>query len=149
MDEGFTQIQEHFFDYLRELNDVSAVTLAIHLHVEYLIDRLIREKSPTAKEILTNSQYTFSIKLNLVYNMGLIPEYIFTNIKKLNKLRNGIAHNLNIDLSKQDLNFQRDDNNSYDVRVVEGDINKLMTLAAYTFGFLDYHCSREHGIRDM
>lgn len=72
-------------------------------------DKFIRLKSPTAKEVLSNSQYTFSIKLNLV----------------------------------------GDDDNQFDVREVEGDIEKLMTLAAFTFGFLDYHCSKEHGITEM
>ena len=52
---------------------------------------------------------TFSVKLDLIYEKGFIPEWLYFNIRKLNKIRNEFSHNLHFDVLKCDLTFQRDD----------------------------------------
>lgn len=37
--------------------------------------------------------------------MGLIEEYLFLNISKLNKIRNSYAHNLKVNFRDMDLDF--------------------------------------------
>ena len=100
-------IQENLQKYFVKLSSVKEpiiLVLTIHLYTEFWINKLIELRSPNPKEILDRN-YVFAIKLMLVYNMGLIPEQLYLNIKKLNTLRNKYAHNLDYDFTKSDLNY--------------------------------------------
>ena len=63
-----------------------------HLLIEYLLDRIIIVKLKSQNRILKEN---FSKKLRLLYPDWL-PQFIYNNIKLLNKARNDIAHNLGI-----------------------------------------------------
>lgn len=76
--------------------------LSVHLFVENLVDRLIEKHSKIAKSILDDHRtYSFSVKLALVFHMGLLPDGLFENLRILNALRNEYAHEIDVDLSKQ------------------------------------------------
>lgn len=84
--------------------------LITHLYVEYFINFLIEKYFKLSTKILDdNNRYTFSVKLDLIYEKDYIPEWLYYNIRKLNKIRNGFSHNLNFDVLKADLTFKRDD----------------------------------------
>ncbi len=75
--------------------------------VEYGLNYLIHSNCPNQEVILSdNRSYSFSVKLNIVYAMKLIPENLYQNIKKLNKLRNEYGHNLEVDFLRVDLNYK-------------------------------------------
>lgn len=80
---------------LARLENHLAFVLSLHLFVENLVNALIERKSPTARAILADHRaYPFSVKLTLVFNMGLIPAGLHENLKTLNALRNEFAHRI-------------------------------------------------------
>lgn len=84
--------------------------LLTHLYIEYLINALIENYFTLNKKILNDhNRYTFSIKLDLIYEKEFIPEWLYFNIRKLNKIRNEFSHNLHFDVLNCDLTFKRDD----------------------------------------
>lgn len=83
--------------------------LLTHLYIEYFINSLIDNYFRLSKKILDDhNRYTFSVKLDLIYEKGFIPEWLYFNIRKLNKIRNEFSHNLHFDVLNCDLTFQRD-----------------------------------------
>jgi hypothetical protein len=54
----------------------------------------------------------------MVYEMGLIPEHIYQNVRRINKIRNELAHNLEIKPSVIDCKFFRDDGTELPMRPV-------------------------------
>jgi DNA-binding MltR family transcriptional regulator len=52
-----------------------------------------------------NQIYSSAVKLNIVYNMGLIDDLLYKNLVKLNSLRNKYAHNLGYVVTESDLSF--------------------------------------------
>ena len=86
---------------LERLENHLAFVVSLHLFVENLIDALIEHRSPTAKQILEDHRaYSFSVKLTIVFNMALVPEGLFKNLRALNSLRNEYAHQIDVDLAK-------------------------------------------------
>jgi hypothetical protein len=153
-------VTEQLYNRIITTDEPIVLVLAIHIYTEYWIDKIIQSKSPTSKEILDNNNYTFSIKLHIVYNMGLIPEGLYRNIKKLNSLRNKYAHELNYDFSKADLYYdlsgirimQKDGEmrfNSGDISSISNfktDKEKLIAISMATYGWINYHAKNALGI---
>ncbi|HRQ23230.1 MAG TPA: hypothetical protein PLF42_07355 [Anaerolineales bacterium] len=84
---------------LRSSDDEATIVLVGHLIVENLINRVIRAKCKAPKTILGDVRvYTFAVKLQIIYAMGLLPEGIYKNIVRINKLRNKYAHNIEFDI---------------------------------------------------
>ena len=74
-----------------------------HLLLEYLMNRIIELKCKSPKKITKDSRnYPFSVKLQIIYSMGLLPDHIFNNITKMNTIRNGLAHNLDFNEKEMD-----------------------------------------------
>ena len=97
-----------FIVRVRLHDDEVSVTLKGHLLVEYLINKIIEQRHETPEKVLGKSHnFTFSKKLQLVYSMGLLPDYLFENINRINRLRNKLAHNLTFDLDKEDMSFTK------------------------------------------
>lgn len=96
---------------LERLDSHLAIVLSVHLFVEHLLDRLIDEKSEIADRILKDHRtYTFSVKLSLVFHMGLLERNLFDNLAALNSLRNTYAHEIDVDLAQSfDKRFVRHD----------------------------------------
>lgn len=88
-------------DFLnREMhNDKLIMITTNHLFSEYILNKIIENKCPTPRIILGDRRYSYSLKLNLIYSMGWLPEFIYQDLLILNKLRNSYAHNLNPDFS--------------------------------------------------
>ena len=77
-----------------------------HLYVEHGLNYLIYKKCKNHKKILKdNRTYTFAVKLDLCYEMGLISDFLYENIIVLNSLRNKIVHNLDVDYKSLKLYF--------------------------------------------
>ena len=90
---------------LDRLDNHLAYVVAVHLFVEYLIDRVIlagSKLSPaeTRKRILEDRNYTFAIKLTIALQMGALPAGLYENIRALNRLRNKYAHEIDVNLGE-------------------------------------------------
>lgn len=80
------------------------VVLTGHFLVEYLIDKIIFSRCKNAKKM---SDYSFSIKLEFLNSMNLLPDDLYKNVKKLNQIRNKIVHTLEINLKDKDMDFYK------------------------------------------
>jgi hypothetical protein len=139
--DDFNKIGIKMMGDINNTNDPISLTILCHLYSEYWINQIIEEKSPTAKEILDNRNFTFSIKLVLVYNMGFITEVIYSNIKILNNLRNKIAHQLDYDLNNFDFNqFKYDHVLDKDTVKTFDLVRKLKFVGSLTYGMIHTHC---------
>ena len=107
----------HLIQRLRHHEDELGLIIKGHLFVEFVINQIILRRCKSPKEILTDSRaYPFSVKLQLVYAMGLIPNPIFQNIRKINRIRNELAHNLEIDHERIDFTVRRGDGQEISIR---------------------------------
>ena len=87
--------------------------------------------------------------------MGLIPKMLYDNLKKLNKLRNNYAHNLDFDFLKSDLDYFDPEHR---INIKEfGNVctykethidpkNAILWIGVVTFGWLNNHCKDAHGL---
>ena len=74
---------------LPRLGSHLAIVVTLHLLTEFVLDRLINAKSATPRRILDDSRtFTYSVKLVLVRNMGLVDDALFRNLDALRRLRN-------------------------------------------------------------
>ena len=139
--------------YAKELfqaKDPRSVTLRLHLLTEYWVNRLIEQKCPTGKDIVKdNNSYPYAVKLTLVYGMKLIPKGLFGNLKRLNSIRNGYAHNLDYHLwdevqsfvdQKKRLVFK--EWGPIKVSMARKDVLRL--IGNMTFLWLHKHCIERH-----
>ncbi len=84
-----------FIRRLRHHEDELGLIIKGHLFVEFIINQIILKRCKSPKEILSDSRaYPFSIKLQIVYSMGLVPYNIYHNVRKITRIRNELAHNL-------------------------------------------------------
>ncbi len=109
----------HSITRLRHHEDELGLVIKGHLFVEFVINQIILKRCKSPKEILNDSRaYPFSVKLQIVYSMGLMPNPIHQNIRKINRIRNELAHNLNIDYKKVDFTFHRADGQEVSIKQV-------------------------------
>lgn len=105
------KIAEKWIEVVQKSREPLNVILTTHLIAEHAIDYLIFTNCPNHTTLLSNvGTYTFSVKLNILYAAKIISRELYENVKKLNKLRNEYAHNLEIDFKNVDLNYNRPSN---------------------------------------
>ncbi|GAB4073239.1 hypothetical protein GCM10028778_07980 [Barrientosiimonas marina] len=109
------ELAEGFATKLNSIEDPIAAVVTIHLYTEYWVDLIIKNKTKTSSKIL---RWNYLNKLELIFNMDLIPEKLYQNLVKLNKLRNKCAHNLNYRFN--DLNYR-----DYNLDYVRDEIKEL------------------------
>ncbi len=110
-------ITYHFIARLRHHEDELGLVIKGHLFVEFVINQIILKRCKSPKVILKDSRaYPFSVKLQLVYSMGLIPNAIYQNIRRINRIRNELAHGLEIDHGKIDFVCCRDDGREVSIK---------------------------------
>src|SRR2546422_75986 len=103
-------IVDEYFERLKKHEDELGIVLKTHLLVEYLLNTIIKERCKSPEKILKDHRsFPFSVKLQIVYSMGLLPEFVFKNIAKLNGLRNEFAHNLSVRIQKIDRKYFGED----------------------------------------
>jgi hypothetical protein len=142
---------------LERLENHLAIVLSVHLFVEHLLDRLIDEKSEIADRIRKDHRtYTFSVKLSLVFHLGLLDRILFDNIAALNSLRNIYAHAIDVDLAQSfDKGFVRQSGEPLfpDLAATRQSIRDdpaagvhvLLQIRDATFGWL-HEVARHHGV---
>jgi len=83
---------------IRYHDDHIAIVLKSHLLIEYLLDKILKHELERDPDKLM-----FAKKLKLLHSEDLIPDYIFTNIDKINCLRNKLVHELNYELGASEM----------------------------------------------
>jgi hypothetical protein len=95
---------------LRHHEEEVGLVLKGHLFIEYVLNQIIRKQFKSSGTILKDPRsYTFSVKLQMIYSTGYLPPYLFSNIRRINRLRNHLAHNLTLDLNESQFRFTRSD----------------------------------------
>jgi hypothetical protein len=88
-------------DALKDNDNLIAEILRVHLISEFLLEELIRlvfeEKAEAILSVGLRYQQKLELasKLELIKEFELLPDYVVGSLKKLNKLRNRVAHRLN------------------------------------------------------
>ena len=145
-------INKDFLERILLLDDALACVATIHLCAEYWINRIIGEKSPSATEILGDPRsHSFEVKLAILWDTGLLPEPLCRNIKKLNDLRGKCVHDLDVDFTRMDLDYEDPDGRvnleQFRERLVSGDDDTIKAVlrwvGMFTFGWLSKHCAEE------
>ena len=94
-------ITVHYLATLKNNEDELGLIIKGHLFVEYILNHIIQKKFKKPKLIFDDGRSnSFSVKLNILYSLGIIPKYLYQNISNVNKIRNQYAHNLKIDSKK-------------------------------------------------
>jgi len=113
-------VQHLIFDS-KELNSL----LKGHLFIERILDTLIKKALQKPEILYNKQQLTFSFKVNLAASLGVLPEEYWGPIKALNKIRNNYAHDLNYQVTINELNdlklrWETIQNDAYQTAVRQG-----------------------------
>lgn len=100
---------QYLFTLHQHEDDVGLI-LKGHLLIEFILNEIINRCCKSPKTILRDHRsYTFAVKLQLVYSMGSLPTPIYKSIRRVNRLRNHLAHNLELEIDQSDFSFTRID----------------------------------------
>ncbi|HEX8599430.1 MAG TPA: hypothetical protein VF952_13045 [Chloroflexia bacterium] len=107
----------HYLLRLRHHEDVLGIVLKGHLLIEYVLNKIIERQFRDSKGMLTDHRsFTFSVKLQMLYASHNLPEYLYRNIRNINKIRNQVAHNLDVDFDSVDFVFHKSDGETINLR---------------------------------
>jgi hypothetical protein len=144
----------HYISTLRRDSDELTLIVKGHLLIEFVLNEIIRRNLKQANVILDDHRsYTFGIKARVLFSTGLLPEHIFSNIRRINQIRNYLAHNLRTEAIKMDFRFTRfDDEKKGDVEVRDSKTGRRATSRRYvkmlcvgTLSQLRYHYFEKYG----
>lgn len=103
---------EFMSDYEKE-DRVLTQIMAIAIHSERQIDRLIRDHCQRPSKVL---KWSFSVKTEFLFSLGILPEWLNHNLIVMNKIRNHFAHKPNAEFKKiSDLVIRTDQGHSIDI----------------------------------
>ena len=98
-----TEAQVRFEQSLGEDTDPAIVVLKGHLYSENQLESLVLMKLPRGDKVLENGNLSYSQKLLLVESLDILPDNIISTLRGLNKLRNKFAHNLDAEVSHNEI----------------------------------------------
>ena len=110
---------------LDQASDHRALAVVFALAVEGAVDSALEAFSPRFDELRANSNLTFSLKVDFLKSLALIPPHILEAIGPVRKIRNEFGHNLNIHQFEDLPRSFTDSLNCHLERVVP-DFNKLL-----------------------
>ena len=95
-----------FVDSLVQENDRAFAIIAV-CWLDNLLEKLLRRcfiKDPKVKNLFNDDHIlrTYHAKVNIAYFLGLIPKFIFHDLKLLGEIRNRFAHELVAELTFED-----------------------------------------------
>ncbi len=87
-------------------DDEMAIILKGHLLVEYLLNRIMRHHISKSEKALNLSFYK---KVYILYEKEFIQSPLLDNLKRLNKFRNKLVHELDYFIKEDEMLFTRTD----------------------------------------
>src|SRR6266571_1922759 len=113
-------IMFHYIVRLRHHTDELGLVVQGHLLIEFVVNGMIRRGLSKPTNILNDHRsYTFAVKLQILYSTGHLPEHIFRNIRRINSIRNHLAHKLDwksLDLDYKFSRYETEGRGDIDVR---------------------------------
>lgn len=92
-----------FTKYIYEDKNPMSLTLKSHLFLENFIDEIIRKKFKKPEVLFKRREITFAVKIDLLYANNHLSEDLYSDITRINTLRNKYAHNLLFDIADYDI----------------------------------------------
>jgi hypothetical protein len=102
----FQEIQTEFILRAHLHDDEMAIILKGHLLVEYLLNRIIRHHISKPEKAIN---FSFFKKLSILSEKGFVQGPLLDNIRRLNKYRNRLAHELDNFIKDEEMLFMRTD----------------------------------------
>ncbi|MBU9711051.1 hypothetical protein [Evansella tamaricis] len=147
MDDRTKNIGSKFIERFKKINDPIARIVTVHLFTESWLNKLLEEKTKTSGQL---KEWNYASKLLMVFNLNLIEEALYKNLKILNGIRNGCSHNL-------DFNFENINLDDFSLKPIKNKIpkevrknlnsntldEKFLIISYITFGWLHNHCTLE------
>jgi len=91
------------FETLLSHKDELSLIVTGHLYVEYWLEWLIRHSIPRPERLLDSINLTFVQKLAVAESLGLVRNKLAKATRRLNNIRNQIAHRLKYQIPQKDL----------------------------------------------
>ena len=92
-----------YFEKLFRQKDELSLVVTGHLYVEYWLEWLIRCSILKPERLLDSMNLTFAQKLAVAESLGLLEKELARAARTLNNIRNHIAHRLEYQIPKKDL----------------------------------------------
>ena len=86
--------------HLNVKSDLEA-TVRGHLYLEHVLIHFLKEAMPR-HELLSMDRVPFNTKVEICAALGVVPKVAIGPLKKINELRNRLAHNLHFAVALQD-----------------------------------------------
>lgn len=90
-----------FFQRLKNGDDWQRLIQA-HIYLEYVASKILTAELPNSDEI-NLSRMGFSARLNLISALGVVPIEFISTIRSVSRMRNKVAHELNFEISEQEV----------------------------------------------
>jgi len=79
-------------EFLNNIENIRLRGLYLHLIIEGYLNEIIKTKFKNPKMITDSIQYSFYKKAEILRSFGSIDANTFHNLKKINRVRNHLAH---------------------------------------------------------
>ena len=129
----FEDIRTQLVVRARLHDDEASITLKGHLLTEYLMDRIVEEKLGRSNR---KENASYAKKIEMLESAQLLPEATIANLKHLNKIRNKMAHELDVSVSKSSMLFWRDSDKPMHVIPKKGKYPERYYLRLLSHGIL-------------
>ena len=84
-----------FLKDISEIKDLRLLILLSHLYFENFIDEIIRKRLDSSSKIL---DFSFIIKLEILHASKIVDDFLYSELRFINNLRNNYAHTLYFDI---------------------------------------------------
>ena len=101
----FEEEYESVWKYCDYSLDSELIVLKGHLVSERYIERFIKLFLLKGERMLSNGRLSYAQKLHLVDSFGIIDSNLISCLRKLNDLRNKLAHRLDYEICIDDIQF--------------------------------------------
>lgn len=89
------KIYRRLADEINEPDPLRSKVLTLHLYIEYWLDNIIEKEKNKGKDF--SNVGTFHQKNESLHNLKIIDDHLYSNIEKINKIRNIYAHTLELE----------------------------------------------------
>jgi uncharacterized protein YutE (UPF0331/DUF86 family) len=126
MDVSWEDMDETTSKFSEEMDEIERIDLRIlrsHLYFEHIMEEILEKFLEKPKNIV---KFRYKQKMDLMASLGLINEETYQNLKLMNRMRNHIAHNVDLekDISEK-LEIRIKQLNELNITEKEGDIDEV------------------------
>jgi predicted nucleic-acid-binding Zn-ribbon protein len=132
---GLQQKIDKTLEYVQELSDDRLLVLIGALIVENAVDELLASIMPGYKSLQSKRDLTFSMRIEIVKALKLIPAKILNSADFVRKLRNSFVHDLSVDsfdkLDPSELQSMQDRLHGFSTEVIEDNARAFSRLVLW------------------